>query len=68
MTKTMKISGMMCMHCRKAAEKALNAIEGIRAEVSLEKAEAVSSYEKDVPDEVLAAAIREAGFEPGEIR
>lgn len=67
MTKTMKIQGMMCNHCKMSAEKALNAIDGIRAEVNLEKAEAVITYEKDVADEVLAAAITEAGFEPGEI-
>jgi len=68
MTKTMKISGMMCMHCRKAADKALNAIDGISAEVSLENAEAVITYEKEVADEVLIAAIKECGFEPGEIK
>lgn len=67
MTKTMKIQGMSCNHCKMSAEKALNAIEGIRAEVNLEKAEAVITYEKEVADEVLAAAITEAGFEPGTI-
>ncbi|MCI8515002.1 MAG: heavy metal translocating P-type ATPase [Lachnospiraceae bacterium] len=67
MTKTMKIQGMSCNHCKMSAEKALNAIDGIHAEVNLEKAEAVITYEKDVADDVLAAAITEAGFEPGTI-
>ena len=34
---TMKIEGMMCPHCQAAVTKALNGIEGVKAEVDLEK-------------------------------
>ena len=34
---TMKIEGMMCPHCQAAVTKALNAMEGVKAEVNLEK-------------------------------
>jgi Cu2+-exporting ATPase len=40
MKKTYKVEGMMCQNCRKHVEKALNSIEGVTAEVNLEKAQA----------------------------
>ena len=36
MEKTYRIEGMMCMHCRKHVEDALNSIDGVSASVSLE--------------------------------
>ncbi|QNM06270.1 heavy metal translocating P-type ATPase [Qiania dongpingensis] len=68
MKKIMKIEGMSCNHCKMSAEKALNAIEGVTAEVDLEKKQAEITLEKEVADETLKAAIVEAGFEPGEIQ
>ena len=38
MKKEFKVEGMMCNHCRMHVEKALNALDGVRAEVSLEPA------------------------------
>ena len=36
MKKNFKVDGMMCNHCRMHVEKALNALEGVRATVTLE--------------------------------
>ena len=64
-TKTMEkkviIEGMMCMHCRAHAEKALNAIEGVTATVDLESKTAIVTGE--VSGEAIKAAIAEAGYQ-----
>lgn len=60
MEKKVIIEGMMCMHCRAHAEKALNAIEGATATVDLESKTAVVTG--DVSNEAITAAIEEAGY------
>lgn len=60
MEKKVIIDGMMCMHCRAHAEKALNAIEGATATVDLESKTAIVTG--DVSDEAIVAAIEEAGY------
>lgn len=67
MKKTVKIEGMMCMHCVAHVEKALNAIDGAQAEVSLENKCAVVTLSKPTDDSVLKAAVEEAGYEVTEI-
>ena len=58
MTKTMKIEGMMCMHCEARVKKTLEAIEGVaEAVVSHEKGTAVVTLTAEVADEVLKAAV-----------
>ena len=62
MKKTIKIEGMMCMHCVKHVDKALNAVEGVTAvAVNLEAKNAV--VEGTMTDEALTAAIVDAGYE-----
>ena len=62
MKKTVKIEGMMCMHCVKAVEKALTAVEGVTAvNVSLEEKQAV--VEGTATDDAVKAASVEAGDE-----
>lgn len=61
MEKKVVIEGMMCMHCRAHAEKALNAIPGATATVDLESKTAIVTG--DVSDEAIRAAIAEAGYE-----
>lgn len=62
MKKTIKIEGMMCQHCVKAATKALEGVAGVTAvTVSLEDKQAV--VEGTATDEALAAAIVDAGYE-----
>ena len=60
---TMKIKGMMCPHCQAAVTKALNAIEGVKAEVNLEKKEAYVEAADTVTKEALTQAVTEAGYE-----
>lgn len=62
MKKTIKINGMMCNHCVAHVEKQLNSIDGVEAEVSLENG-AVVTLSKDVSDDVLTEAVKEAGYE-----
>ena len=59
MEKKVIIEGMMCMHCRARAEKALNSIPGATATVDLESKTAVVTG--NVSDEAIRAAIGETG-------
>ena len=60
---TMKIEGMMCPHCQAAVTKALNGIEGVKAEVNLEKKEAYVEAADSVSKEELTKAVVDAGYE-----
>ena len=63
MKKTLSIDGMMCEHCRSHVEKALSAVDGVTSvDVSLENKNAVVSLSKDVSNDVLTAAVTEAGY------
>ncbi|MBR3767442.1 MAG: heavy metal translocating P-type ATPase [Clostridia bacterium] len=58
MTKTMKIEGMMCMHCEARVKKTLEAIDGVNeAVVSHEQGNAVISLSAPIADEVLIDAV-----------
>ena len=60
--KTVKIEGMMCMHCVAHVKKALEALEGAaEVEVSLEDKQATLAG--GVSDEAIRAAVAEAGYE-----
>lgn len=64
MTKTVYVEGMMCAHCQAHVKKALEGVEGVEGvEVSLEDKKAVVELAKDVSDEVLMDAVKEAGYE-----
>ncbi len=60
---TMKIEGMMCMHCHARVTKVLNAFEGVSAEVDLEKGEARIEIAGDVSVDTLRQAVIDAGYE-----
>lgn len=60
---TMKIEGMACGHCKAAVEKALNAIDGVKAEVNLEAKTASVDALADMDKEVLRKAVEDAGYE-----
>ena len=62
MKKTLKIEGMMCGHCEARVKKALEAIDGVTAEVSHEKGTAVVTLAKDIPNEVLKKAVEEQDY------
>ena len=64
MEKTLKIEGMMCMHCSGRVQKALEAIDGVEsAIVSHETGTAVLTLTKAVDDAVLKKAVTDAGYE-----
>ena len=63
MKKIMKIEGMMCSHCTGRVNEALNAIDGVSAEVTLKDGgEAVLNLSKEVSDETLKKAVEDAGY------
>lgn len=61
MEHTYKITGMSCQGCRTKVENALNTIDGIFANVSLEPAEAIITMEKHIPTEKLQEALSAVG-------
>ena len=64
MEKTIKVEGMMCMHCEATVKKALEAIDGVESAVaSHEAGTAVVQLSKDVADEVLTKAIEDKDYE-----
>lgn len=68
MTKTMKITGMMCMHCEARVKKALEALDAVeKAEVSHEKGAAVVSLKEAVADDVLKKAVEDQDYTVTEI-
>ncbi len=63
MKKTIKIEGMMCMHCEARVKTALEALDGVdTAEVSHEKGTAVVTLSKDVPDDFLRETVEVQGY------
>ena len=62
MEKKIRIEGMMCPRCQAHVEKALSALEGVQVVVSLEDKTATVSGSLPA-DEVLCAAVTEAGYE-----
>lgn len=64
MTKVISIEGMMCTHCTGTVQKALKAVEGVKAvTMSLEQKNAAVELASDVSDEVLTRAVTDAGYE-----
>lgn len=63
MKKVMKIDGMMCAHCTGRVDKALNALKGVKAEVSLEDKAAYLTIDGEVSDELLKKAVEDEGYQ-----
>ncbi len=63
MEKTLKVEGMMCMHCEARVKKALEALDGVEAAVcSHEAGTAVVTLSKDVPYEVMKKAVEDQDY------
>ncbi|WP_418984777.1 heavy metal translocating P-type ATPase [Agathobaculum sp.] len=62
MEKTIKVEGMMCMHCVAHVKKALEELPGVTAEVDLDGGKAVVRAEKLPEDAMLTGAVTEAGY------
>ncbi|MCR5217853.1 heavy metal-associated domain-containing protein [Treponema sp.] len=60
--KTITIKGMKCDNCRVKAQNALNQIDGVLAKVNLKKERAELSFDREVSDEVIKAAVEKCGF------
>ncbi|KUG24639.1 mercuric transport protein periplasmic component [hydrocarbon metagenome] len=62
--KSIKIKGMSCQHCVMAVTKVLSALDGIKdARVDLKNGVATYEETKTVAPEVIAAAVKKAGYE-----
>lgn len=68
MEKTLKIEGMSCGHCTGRVEKALNAMDGVSATVSLEDKSATVQLSKDISDEQLVKTVTDAGYEVVDVK
>ncbi|WP_029231777.1 heavy metal translocating P-type ATPase [Butyrivibrio sp. VCB2006] len=59
-----KVNGMMCAHCEAHVKKALEAIDGIETAVASHEENLVTiTNSKDVDEELIKAAVTEAGYE-----
>jgi Cu+-exporting ATPase len=63
MEKTIKIKGMTCNNCKIHVEKALNSLDGVKAEVNLENNLARVLLSKEISNETLKQAVKESGYE-----
>ena len=69
MKKQLKVEGMMCQNCVKHVTKALEGVPGATdVQVSLENKSAAVTVPEMTSDDVLKAAVEEAGYEVTEIR
>ena len=59
---TIEISGMHCQNCVNGVTRAINAIDGAAAKVSLKNNSAEVSCDRDVDKEKLKRAVEDAGF------
>lgn len=60
MKKTYKVEGMMCKHCRKHVEDALNSIDEVKAVVTLDPPQAeVEFLSNELPLEELQSVVNE---------
>lgn len=65
MKKIISVEGMSCEHCVSAVKSALEKLDGVKAaKVDLKKKTATVKLSDSVADEVLKAAVIEAGFTP----
>ena len=63
MTKTLKVEGMMCMHCEARVKKALEAVPGVESAVADHTTgTAVVTLREPVADELLRNAVDEQGY------
>ncbi len=64
MQKELKVKGMMCMHCVAHVTSALQAVDGVeKVDVNLKKGKATVFLAKEVENEALLNAVKEAGYE-----
>lgn len=67
-TKVFVVDGMHCEKCAGRVTEAVNDIPGVAGVVDLKKGLVTVSYERDVPDGQLRAAIERVGYTLKEVR
>ena len=67
-TKVFVVDGMHCEKCAGRVTEAVNDIPGVAGVVDLKKWLVTVSYERDIPDGQLRAAIERVGYTVKEIR
>lgn len=65
--KILRISGMHCENCADHVARALNAIEGVSANVSLKEGKATVSYDRKISDAQLRQAVEATGYHVSDI-
>ena len=60
--KVITVEGMMCKMCEKHVNKALNKLDGVKADVSLFEGKAYVKLQSEVDDEVLKKAIEDEDY------
>ena len=64
MEKIIMVNGMQCNHCKMTVEKVLGGIDGVtNVAVNLEEKKVVVTLSKEVENNKMEEAIKEAGFE-----
>lgn len=63
MKKTISIKGMSCANCSARVEKALNALDGVKATVDLSAGKATVECGADISDSALREAVEALGFD-----
>lgn len=58
----LKIEGMMCQHCQKHMTDALNAMEGVSAEINLEEGTAAVTAEREISMDEFEKVVADAGY------
>ena len=62
MKKLLTIEGMIFGHWTGRVEQALNAFQGVKAEVSFDNKTATVTATEDVSEEILVKAVTDAGY------
>lgn len=66
--KMVRIDGMMCENCEARVERYINEIPGAACRASHKKNHAIVSYEKEIDDDAIRAAVEKAGYQVLEIQ
>ena len=67
-TKTFKVEGMHCDHCKARIEEVVGDIKGVAGKVDLKKGEVIVSYAERVSDRLIKGRIEKAGYTVTEIK
>lgn len=64
----LSLAGLHCMKCVARVQRALDAIPGVSADVTLDPQRALVRMDRDVPDDALRQAVEAEGFQVVSVR